>query len=80
MPPPSSVAPPCAPKHSPWHRPPSRLHTAPWARPRAAACFQISEGLDFSDKAGRAVIITGIPYANNYDAKVRVTPKCGVCV
>ncbi|KAL6782591.1 hypothetical protein ACKKBG_A07395 [Auxenochlorella protothecoides x Auxenochlorella symbiontica] len=31
-----------------------------------------SEGIDFSDRAGRAVIITGIPYANKADAKVRL--------
>ncbi len=30
----------------------------------------MSEGLDFSDRAGRAVVITGIPYAPPNDAKV----------
>ena len=32
--------------------------------------FQVSEGLDFADKAGRAVVITGIPYAMKTDPKV----------
>ena len=32
---------------------------------------KVSEGLDFSDRAGRAVIITGIPYAPRNDPKVR---------
>lgn len=38
----------------------------------AARCCaaQVSEGLDFSDKAGRGVVITGIPFAMRYDAKV----------
>ena len=31
-----------------------------------------SEGLDFSDRAGRAVIITGIPYATKTDPKVQL--------
>lgn len=31
-----------------------------------------SEGLDFSDRAGRAVIITGIPYATKIDPKVQI--------
>lgn len=31
-----------------------------------------SEGLDFSDRAGRAVIITGIPYATKTDPKVQI--------
>lgn len=30
----------------------------------------MSEGLDFADKAGRAVIITGIPFAMHKDPKV----------
>lgn len=33
---------------------------------------KVSEGLDFSDRAGRAVVITGIPYATKTDPKVRV--------
>lgn len=33
---------------------------------------QVSEGLDFSDRAGRGVIITGIPYAMRNDPKVCV--------
>lgn len=31
---------------------------------------QVSEGLDFADKAGRAVIVTGIPFALWNDPKV----------
>lgn len=30
----------------------------------------MSEGLDFADSAGRAVVITGIPYAPRTDPKV----------
>lgn len=33
---------------------------------------KVSEGLDFADKAGRAVVITGIPYAMKTDPKVRL--------
>lgn len=33
----------------------------------------MSEGLDFSDRAGRAVIITGIPYAMKTDPKASLT-------
>ncbi|KAF5829552.1 helicase C-terminal domain-containing protein, partial [Dunaliella salina] len=33
---------------------------------------KVSEGLDFSDRAGRGVIITGIPYAMRNDPKVRL--------
>ncbi|EFJ52319.1 hypothetical protein VOLCADRAFT_30322, partial [Volvox carteri f. nagariensis] len=33
---------------------------------------KVSEGLDFSDRAGRAVVITGIPYAVKNDPKVRL--------
>lgn len=32
---------------------------------------KVSEGLDFSDRAGRAVVITGIPFAMKTDPKVR---------
>lgn len=44
---------------------------------RGAAFFavcrgKVSEGLDFSDRAGRAVVITGIPYATKTDAKVQI--------
>lgn len=31
---------------------------------------QVSEGLDFADRAGRAVIVTGIPFAMRTDPKV----------
>ena len=31
---------------------------------------QVSEGLDFADRAGRAVIVTGMPFATPTDAKV----------
>ncbi len=30
----------------------------------------MSEGLDFADSAGRAVVITGIPYSPRSDPKV----------
>ena len=30
---------------------------------------KVSEGLDFSDRAGRAVVITGIPFAMRHDPK-----------
>jgi regulator of telomere elongation helicase 1 len=37
-------------------------------------CFivlvQVSEGLDFADHAGRAVIVTGMPFATPTDPKV----------
>jgi regulator of telomere elongation helicase 1 len=48
------------------------------ARHRGGAVFfavcrgKVSEGIDFPDKAGRAVILTGIPYAPKADAKVRL--------
>jgi hypothetical protein len=32
--------------------------------------LQVSEGLDFSDMNGRAVVITGFPYPSLTDAKV----------
>lgn len=32
--------------------------------------LQVSEGLDFADHAGRAVIITGMPFASRNDPKV----------
>jgi len=38
---------------------------------------KVSEGLDFSDRAGRAVIITGIPYAMKTDPKVLSSDCCG---
>ena len=40
-------------------------------QPYNALCRgKVSEGLDFSDRAGRAVVITGIPYAMFKDPKV----------
>ncbi|XP_049367537.1 regulator of telomere elongation helicase 1 homolog isoform X3 [Solanum verrucosum] len=33
---------------------------------------KVSEGLDFTDHAGRAVVITGIPFATRTDPKVRL--------
>ncbi len=33
---------------------------------------KVSEGLDFMDDNGRAVVITGLPYPNQFDAKVRL--------
>ncbi|OIW15857.1 hypothetical protein TanjilG_04392 [Lupinus angustifolius] len=33
---------------------------------------KVSEGLDFADHAGRAVVITGLPFATITDAKVRL--------
>ena len=37
--------------------------------------FQVSEGLDFADTNGRAVVITGLPFPPKMDAKVSVR-KC----
>lgn len=34
---------------------------------------KVSEGLDFADSAGRAVVLTGIPYAMARDPKARPT-------
>ena len=33
-------------------------------------CLQVSEGLDFADNNGRAVVITGLPYPPRMDPKV----------
>ena len=38
---------------------------------------KVSEGLDFADRAGRAVVITGIPYAMKTDPKVGPGPDLG---
>jgi regulator of telomere elongation helicase 1 len=35
---------------------------------------KVSEGLDFADRAGRAVVITGLPFAMQRDPKAR--PAC----
>lgn len=32
--------------------------------------FQVSEGLDFADQYGRAVVVTGLPFATRTDPKV----------
>ena len=34
---------------------------------------QVSEGLDFADSNGRAVIVTGLPFPPRFDAKVQLT-------
>ena len=34
---------------------------------------KVSEGLDFADNNGRAVVVTGLPYPNVQDAKIKVT-------
>ena len=34
--------------------------------------FKASEGIDFSDKMARGVIVTGIPFPNLSDARVRL--------
>ncbi len=36
--------------------------------------FKVSEGLDFADAVGRAVVITGIPFAPREDPKVLFSP------
>lgn len=38
---------------------------------------KVSEGIDFTDKAGRAVILTGIPYAVKTDPKARAETREG---
>ncbi len=46
---------------------------------------KVSEGLDFSDRAGRAVVITGLPFAMVNDPKVwpqapaRSPSPCHLC-
>lgn len=41
--------------------------------PFAAGVLQVSEGLDFADRMGRAVVVVGIPYAMKTDPKVNST-------
>jgi Rad3-related DNA helicase len=36
---------------------------------------KLSEGIDFSDRDARAVVITGIPYPSVRDAKVTLKKK-----
>ncbi len=61
-------------------RGPNRAQAAPGATEQVSKCAlrrsQVSEGLDFSDRAGRGVIITGIPYALATDPKVRNEDVC----
>ncbi|GJM94023.1 hypothetical protein PR202_ga10634 [Eleusine coracana subsp. coracana] len=51
-------------------------HKKPVIEPRQSSNFpsaiQVSEGLDFADRAGRAVIVTGMPFATPTDPKVRL--------
>lgn len=35
-----------------------------------SAAAQVSEGLDFADANGRAVLVTGLPYPPKFDARV----------
>lgn len=37
--------------------------------------LQVSEGLDFADRNGRAVIITGLPYPPLKDPRVKLKQK-----
>jgi hypothetical protein len=50
----------------------AQTRTCTWTEALADAANRgkASEGLDFSDRAGRAVVITGIPYAPPSDPKV----------
>lgn len=48
---------------------PNVLQTTPWFMLHISD-FQVSEGLDFTDHAGRAVVITGMPFATRTDPKV----------
>ncbi len=41
----------------------------------ASWCAQVSEGLDFTDKNARAVIVVGIPFPNVKDTKVNLKKK-----
>lgn len=38
---------------------------------------KVSEGLDFSDRAGRGVVITGIPFSATHDPAVRLQRQVG---
>lgn len=35
-------------------------------------CWQVSEGIDFSDRAGRGVVITGLPFPAAHDPHVKL--------
>ncbi|VAH77263.1 unnamed protein product [Triticum turgidum subsp. durum] len=51
-------------------------HKQPVIEPRQSSNFpnaiEVSEGLDFADRAGRAVIVTGMPFSTPTDPKVRL--------
>jgi regulator of telomere elongation helicase 1 len=45
----------------------------------AVARGKVSEGLDFSDRAGRGVVITGLPFSATHDPAVRLQRQVGRC-
>lgn len=48
----------------------SEVHLCQYIDVELLLFYQVSEGLDFADHAGRAVVVTGLPFATSTDAKV----------